>query len=358
MIFDQKFYRIVLGEIFQKSHCMYHEQSVIQVCSSMLMNFGYEKINDSLSGRIWSRGSQKVIVCLADDFGANRNVWNLPPKKWFDSNTTIITDNYVPFATDYQLLKLPSSYFGVFSYVPADQNWAPGKRFNFSVNRLDGQRQLILLELIKQSGGIDQVQQLDHVNFNARAQGNEHTAEDAQHSFIRCWTQLKLHNTEYAKWFDQTLPYIPVRNHTLTVEQAQVGAYLNLVIETYAGDATVAFSEKIFRALVTPAPWAVFSAKHAVKHLKTLGFDVLDDVVDHGYDNLTQGDTKYGHGKISKFIKLNIQNYHNIKNSDQPNLAVRCMKAATHNQQLLAQMQRQWPGDFAQWLPEAIAKLQ
>jgi hypothetical protein len=34
------------------------------------------------------------------------------------------------------------------------------------------------------------------------------------------------------------------------------------------------------------------------------------------------------------------------------------MKAATHNQQLLAQMQRQWPGDFAQWLPEAIAKLQ
>jgi hypothetical protein len=262
-------------------------------------------------------------------------------------------------ATNYQILKLPSSYFGVFSYVPADQNWTPSRRFNFSVNRLDSQRQLILLELIKQSGGIDQVQQLDHVNFNARAHGNEHTAEHAQRSFAQCWTQLnQLHNTEYAEWFDQTRPHIPIRNHALTVEQTQVGAYLNLVIETYAGDVSIAFSEKIFRALVTPAPWAVFSAKHAVGYLKTLGFDVLEDVVDHSYDNLIQSNSMYGHGKISEFVKLNIQNYHNIKNSDQVKLAAKCQDAATHNQQLLAQMQRRWPADFANWLSNTIAKLQ
>ena len=356
-MFDQEFYRIDLGEIFQQSHCMYHEHATVHLLSSMLMNMGYQKIVNSARG--WSRGSQKVIVCLADDFGVNRDDWNLPPDQWFDTDTTIVTDNYMPFATNYQILKLPSSYFGVFSYVPDDQNWAPNKRFNFSVNRLDSQRQLILLELIKQSGGIDQVIQLDHVNFNARAQGNEHTAEDAQRSFVHCWTQLnQLHNTEYAECFDQALPHIPVRNHVLTVEQAQVSAWLNLVIETYAGDATVAFSEKIFRTLVTPAPWAVFSAKNAVGYLKTLGFDVLDDVVDHSYSSLPQSNTMYGHEKISKFVKLNIQNYHNIKNSNQTKLAVRCQTAATHNQQLLAQMQRQWPADFAQWLPKMIAKLQ
>jgi hypothetical protein len=131
-----------------------------------------------------------------------------------------------------------------------------------------------------------------------------------------------------------------------------------LVIETYAGDVSIAFSEKIFRALVTPAPWAVFSAKHAVGYLKTLGFDVLDDVVDHSYDSLTQSNTMYGHGKISSFFKLNIQNYHNIKQLDQNQLTTRCQTAAEHNQRLLAQMQHQWPGDFARWLPEAIAKLQ
>lgn len=356
-MFDQEFYRIDLGEIFQQSHCMYHEHAMVHLFSSVLMNMGYQKIPGS--ARAWERGNRKVIVCLADDFGVNRDDWSLPPDQWFDTDTTIVTDNHMPFATNYQILKLPSSYFGVFSYVPADQNWTPSRRFNFSVNRLDSQRQLILLELTKQSGGIDQVQQLDHVNFNARAQGNEHTAEHAQHSFAHCWTQLnQLHNTEYAEWFDQTRLHIPIRNHALTVEQTQVGAYLNLVIETYAGDATVAFSEKIFRALVTPAPWAVFSAKYAVEYLKTLGFDVLDDVVDHSYDSLTQSNTMYGHEKITEFVKLNIQNYHNIKNSDQVKLAVRCHAAATHNQQLLAQMQHQWPVDFAQWLPEMIAKLQ
>jgi len=356
-MFDDVFYQTHLGEIFQQSHCMYHEHAIVYLLSSMLMNMGYQKIVDSARG--WRRGSQKVIVCLADDFGVNRHDWSLPPKKWFDTNTTIITDNHMPFATDYQILKLPSSYFGVFNYIPNDQYWKPSKRFNFSVNRLDSQRQLILLELTKQSGGVDQIIQLDHVNFNARAQGNEHTAQDAQHSFAQCWTQFnQLHGTEFAVWFDQILPHIPVKNHRLTVEQAQVGVYLNLVIETYAGDASVALSEKIFRALVTPAPWAVFSAKHAVNYLKTLGFDVLDDVVDHAYDNLTQGNTMYGHGKISEFIKLNIQNYHNIKNLDQNKLYQRCQTAASHNQQLLAKMQLKWPADFAKWVSNVIVKLQ
>ena len=356
-MFDAVFYQTQLGEIFQQSQCIYHEHAVMHLCSSMLLNMGYKKTNSD--SREWSRGSCKIIVCLSDDFGVNKEKGDNLPAQWFDANTVVITDNYMPFPTDYQILQLPTSYFGVFNYVPADQHWQPTRRFNFSVNRLDSQRQLILLELIKQSGGIDQIQQLDNVNFNARAWGNEQTAQHAQDSFAQCWAQLnQLHGTEQADWFSQTLTHIPIRNHSLTVEQAQVRSYLNLVIETYAGDATIAFSEKIFRALVTPAPWAVFSAKHAVKYLKTLGFDVLDDVVDHAYDNLTQGNTMYGHGKISEFVKLNTHNYHNIKNLNQTKLAVRCHTAATHNQQLLAQMQRQWPEDFANWLPQLISKLQ
>jgi hypothetical protein len=355
-MFDDVFYQTHLGEIFQKSNCIYHEYSVVNLCASMLMNLGYEKILSS--ARTWSNGRRKVVVCLADDFGINRSNWNLPPEKWFDSDTVIITDNYMPWATDYQILQLPTSYFGVFNYIPVNQHWTPVKRFNFSVNRLDSQRQLILLELTKQSGNIEQVKNLDYVNFNARAQGNEFTVQDAQSSFAQCWTQLnQLHDTEYGAWFTQTAPHIPIRNHSLTVEQAQVGAHLNLVIETYAGDATIAFSEKIFRALVTPAPWAVFSARHAVRYLRTLGFDVLDDIVDHSYDNLTQDDTVYGHGKISEFVRLNIQNYQNLTTYDQQ-LVTRCQTAALHNQQLLAQMQQQWPQNFANWLHSTIAKLQ
>ena len=76
-MFDQEFYRIDLGEIFQQSHCMYHEHAMVHLFSSVLMNMGYQKIPGS--ARAWGRGSRKVIVCLADDFGVNRDDWSLPP---------------------------------------------------------------------------------------------------------------------------------------------------------------------------------------------------------------------------------------------------------------------------------------
>ena len=107
-MFDQDFYRIDLGEIFQQSQCMYHEHAMVHLFSSVLMNIGYQKIPGS--ARAWSRGSRKVIVCLADDFGVNRDDWSLPPDQWFDTGTTIVTDNHMPFDTNYQILKLPSSY--------------------------------------------------------------------------------------------------------------------------------------------------------------------------------------------------------------------------------------------------------
>jgi hypothetical protein len=303
----------------------------------MLLSMGYQKISD----RRWFRGSQKVILCLVDDFGVNRDDWSLPPDQWFDADTTVITDNHMPFATNYQILKLPLSYFGGFNYVPADQNWAPTRRFNLSVNRLDSQRQLILLELIKQSGGVDQVQQLDHVNFNARIAGNEHTAEDAQHNFAQCWTQLnQLHNTEYVDWFAQTLSHIPVKNHALTVEQTQVGVYLNLVIETYAGDATVAFSEKIFRALVTPAPCILYSGKHTVSYLASLGFDTLNDIINHRYDVLVDNKTASFGDKFVEYLFTGADAYNTLSSMDPTQLKHRCQLASKQNQAVLEQMKQ------------------
>jgi hypothetical protein len=42
-MFDQEFYRIDLGEIFQQSHCMYHEHAMVHLLSSVLMNLGLPK---------------------------------------------------------------------------------------------------------------------------------------------------------------------------------------------------------------------------------------------------------------------------------------------------------------------------
>lgn len=357
MIFTDSFYQTHQGEIFQQSKCMQHEHAVANLFTSLLINLDYRRVYDN--DRVWQKKDKTVVVCIADDFGVCRTDYSLPPSKWFDSKTVVITDNYMPLVTDYRVYQLPVSYFGVFNYVPADQAYQPTHRFNFSVNRLDSQRELILLELLKQSGGLDQVQHNDYINFNARTPGNNHSLLGIRKDFSDCWNQLKqIHNSEYQTVFEQALAQIPIRNHQLTVEQAQVGAYINLVIETYAGDASIAFSEKIFRALLTPAPWAVFSAKNAVQYLQQLGFDTLNDIVDHSYDSLYQDTSPYGKEKIAKFISINLQNYQNLKTMDIQQLTARCRCAAEHNQHLLKQLQQKWPWDFTKWLPGALELIQ
>jgi hypothetical protein len=129
------------------------------------------------------------------------------------------------------------------------------------------------------------------------------------------------------------------------------------VVETYAGDHTIAFSEKIFRALVSPAPWTVYSAFGAVNYLKQLGFDVLDDIVDHTYNLITQDDTPHGIKKVETFISSNIRLYQELQKLNFEQVKKRCQQAAIHNQQRLAELQQQWPADFAQWLLDVLPEL-
>jgi hypothetical protein len=227
------------------------------------------------------------------------------------------------------------------------------------VNRLDSQRQLILFELIAQSGGLDAVQQQDLVNFNARdAHEPNNTVQDLQQNFVKHWQPLAAYYTGvYDQHWNSVLNSLPLLTHNLSIEQAGLDACLNLVVETYAGNTTITFSEKIFRALVTPAPWAVFAAQGAVQHVVDLGFDVMSDVVDHSYDQYVQ-DNWPGRNKMANYILASLSNYHRIQQIDAAVLAARCKQAAEHNQQRLATLRAQWPGDFAQWLPGVIAQLE
>lgn len=351
-MFNDSFYQIDRGEIFIKSSCMQHERALFDFFGSMLTNLGYTKTENF---RIWQRDDRRVVVCFADDFGICRRSWALPPSEWFDKNTTIITDNHVDFPTDYNVQQLPESYFGVFNYQPENQLWTPSKRFNFSVNRLDNQRLLILLELLAKSNN---TVELDLINFNCwSANRSNNTLDDVKQSFNETWNQLEILKSRYTHLISNLTDNIPIRNHNLTIEQAHTNAWINVVVETYAGDHTIAFSEKIFRALVTPVPWTVYSAKNAVKYLQTLGFDVLDDLVDHSYNTKIQDNTPYGIAKIEAFINANIELYSKLQTSNFNQIKTRCQQAANHNQQRLRDLQQQWPGDFARWLPDILLEL-
>lgn len=355
MLFKELFYQTQHGEIFLKSGCMRQEHVLANYFSKVLRNSGYQT-TDPLK-RIWVRHNNTVVVCLTDDFSICGANLSKPPGRWFDCNTTVITDNLINYCADYNVIRLPASYFGVFSYCPALQKFEPTHRFHLSVNRLDPIRQVILFELVAQSGGFDMLQQ-DLINFNARVTPVPNgAAQGVRRNFVKHWQLLAEHYTGlYDQYWDAVVDAMPIRNHALTIEQAGLNAYLNLVIETYSGNTTITFSEKTFRALVTPAPWAVFAATGAVRYLIELGFDVMSDIVDHSYDQYVQ-DAWPGNSKIVNYISVSMVNYQRLKQLDPTILAARCKQAALHNQQVLATMKKQWPADFAKWLPDVIAQI-
>jgi hypothetical protein len=250
---------------------------------------------------------------------------------------------------------LPTSYFGVFNYQPELQIFNPTHRFGFCVNRLDSQRELVFLELIQTVGGLNSLLEKDLVNFNAwDSMGSNNSVEDIKFNFSKYWKQNEnFVGSQYNDQIAKIIDHLPIRNHSLTVEQVHVHCWLNLVVETYAGNYTIAFSEKIFRALVTPAPWMLYSAKNAIDYLRTIGFDVLDDIVCHDYDR-DMHDAPCNQQKIKSFMNTALSNYNKLRNNNFDFVKTRCIQAATHNQKLLQKLQKSWPSDFAAVLPSIL----
>lgn len=363
-MFLDKFYQTQHGEIFVKTQCMRHEHALYNLLSSMIDHLGYQQVG--FLNRQWLRSQKKdfwherrqAVVSLADSFGLCGDAAR-EPKQWFNKNDVVITDNHALFDPEYTICQTPISYFGIFNYVPQNQEFQPQRRFGLSVNRFDFQRQLILLELLRQSDGIDKVLTQDYINFNVWGpQSNNNSISDIHQTFVDAWRNKTMSMPHYDLYYNQALEVVPIRNHSLAVEQAHVGAWLTLVVETYADDYVIALSEKIFRALVTPAPWTVFSAPKTVSYLKSMGFDVLDDLIDHSYDDATHTFSQKGNKKIISYITNSFANYENLRKLPLDKLKRRCQQAAMHNQMLLNSMQKQWPSDFAAWIPSVIAALQ
>jgi hypothetical protein len=363
-MFQDDFYQISNGEIYVKTQCIQRELALHNFLASLVESLGYYETGELK--RLWQRDrkkefyqvQQKIVICFADSFavcGDIAGTSNNDPTRWFSNNTVVITDNHILFDPAYKVCQLPSSYFGIFNYIPADQNFRPQRRFSFSVNRFDSQRQLLFLEFLRQVGGLDNALEQDYINFNVwNPDGPNETLENLKQTFTMSWDQSNPLASQYQTYYDQAINALPIRNHNLAIEQSHVSAYLNLVVETYADDAAVALSEKIFRALVTPAPWTVYASTNAVNYLKSLGFDVLDDLVDHSYNSF-QGDR---HEKTIKYFSSSLDIYQHLISQPIGELTKRCQQAAKHNQAVLISMQKQWPADFAAWLPGVISRLE
>ena len=101
----------------------------------------------------------------------------------------------------------------------------------------------------------------------------------------------KLHttyNTLFQRQYEATRDLIPFCNfqQTSNIQDIICRSMISLVIETYFTDnRAIALSEKTFRALQLPRPFLLFAPMGTIQYLKSMGFEIIDDIVDHSYDS-------------------------------------------------------------------------
>lgn len=332
------------SEIWTKTDCLKLEDDINYAFRDKMVELGYS-LEFPAAKKFLNGNNHQVVLSLVDDFRSLANDYTPDTPFLFDKNTSIITDNYTICPTPYNIVRIPESFFGIYSYMPEDQNWQPDRDFSFSVNRIDHMRFHLMLEL-----GWRIHLHKGYVNFNCEvrhADGTMTAIERSPAAWLDMWgnsgPELRSY---YQKSYETLAPQMPVKNYDCSHEKMQVSSFLNIIVETYHGDNNIALSEKIFRALLTPVPWTLFGGRYSVAWLESMGFDCLSDLIEHNhYDRL-----KNVENKVNIFIWKSLESVKQLKMQHFDNLKARCLDAARHNYQVLKNMQDRWPSNFSNFL--------
>lgn len=327
--------KIHSSEIWTKSNCLAYEDQQNQVIFEFLRKQGF---NQTDHFRIWKKGDQMVIVCLVDDIRSCSTDYHTDLPYLFDHNTTVITDNHLTCPTVYRVVNVPISFYGIYNYTPEHQSWVPERDFAFQVNRIDSRRFQLMVDIAWRT-------RLDsgYINFNCEDRYNNLNSQDAFAQYRRDFTD---EDQKFIKTYDRILPLMPLKNYEFEFDSIPYRVWINLILETYSSDNVISLSEKIFRALVTPAPWTVYSGRYTVAYLESLGFDCMSDIIDHNhYDRLKEVENKL---RIFNWKSLEIAK--ELKVLGVETVRQRCIRASQHNCQILDKMKHKWPAEFTRWI--------
>lgn len=332
--------------VFRDSACLHREEMLSLTIRAVLQDHGFQMIESCRD--IYQRGDTRVVLSLVDDvehanYQHAEDIW-----QDFTPADIIVTDNHITRPVSARVVTLPNSWFGIYAHQPHITVPRPTAAFSMPVNRIDANRVLILLRM-----QWNRLLDRGLVNFNCA----DHSENQSQDSRVSLWHQCcdtlrEYHGNKYDRVMQELTHKMPLRNHAWDLDTMIQHGALHLVIETYASDVCVSFSEKTFRALQTPRPWMLFAGTWSVSRLQSLGFDTLSDVVDHAaLDWRRMNDDKVTHfvDAVQKFI-------------DGPSLddhvQSRAHEAAAHNQALLHAWRRQWWRDLPVFLDELTATLE
>jgi hypothetical protein len=222
------------------------------------------------------------------------------------------------------------SWYGIYAGPVDSISVTPKKKFNCFINRMDPIRQSWLYQLVRRDI-FDQGFVSFNMDVHIHLAKGWYPPDTTPHDVFE--DQFQKHLTIFQVEHELIKPQVPYRNFdsTASLDQVIMDSEFSIVLESYFSiNEVITFSEKIFRCLKLPRPWILFSTKGSVQYLRNLGFDVLDDLVDHSYDNIDF--------EIDRQVALLDQAELMCKQTLTAEQISRCELAAQHNQQILDSM--------------------
>ena len=235
--------------------------------------------------RIWQAGCQQKEDKISDILKSNDIEHTLVDA--IKCNPHKLSKNYATdnqFRTIAEYINLAPEFWHIYRCPAMSKNIYPNKHFNVMMNRISGER-LMLLYMLKQAKLFEK----GLIGFNCLYHDRDPDQSQRQSNFSQVHNDCGWH--QWDKIHNELKPQMPMLLD-MDPDTAAMRSDITLVVESYISDAVIAFSEKIFRALQTPRPWILFCSPGSVDVLRSAGFDVMDDVVDHSYDNIVNAEQR------------------------------------------------------------------
>jgi hypothetical protein len=246
----------------------------------------------------------------------------------------LFTNIFFPGNHEYQnnIHTVDERFYGIFQYTyNVDAFTAIEKNFNCLMNRFDIVRQSWFYHLIR-GNWLDQ----GFVSFNCGTDNLDRDllALDSNEIFEKVFQK---HNYIFHQEHDKIKGQLPFRNFPYVDDPSSIilKSKFSIVLETFFHEnRAITFTEKIMRSLQLPRPWVLFTAQHGVSYLRKWGFDVLDDIVDHGYDKIEN--------QIARQLAILDQAEYLMKLNMSDDVIIRCHNASKHNQALMTSWRNEW----------------
>ena len=292
------------------------EVAIVKDLSEHILKQGYTTTIQDTNNHGYPYGytkNNKNLHCRVID-----SVFQPTPVAWTDPDATIVTDNHPLRPVAGKMVSLLPELWHIWRFDPVFQD-CTSQGYNCFMNRVRGDRNEVFYELIRRNllhkGAVS-------YNITQEELNNQYQSSEMFH-----------YKDEHTVALD-LVPYNTVDVFG-SLEQVIMKTNVSLILETFMNEDHVVFSEKLFRALQLPRPWMLFCSPHSVKLLKSYGFDVLDDYVDHGYDE----EFNKGNRMNMLLYQLNILADRVYTRRDYERFEV----AAATNKQLLDGYTKCWP---------------